>query len=274
MPFFSRHEEPVPVQPQPVQQKHGLFSRHEEPAPVQPVQQETGKRHGLFGSKRESVPPPAAQPVYEERGKKHGLFGSRRSPSPSPSSSTRRTTSTSRTSPDRSSGSGILHRSFGNGSGRGVDPSITQARERVMGAEVAEREADRALIAARESVRAAREHVRRLELEAEEEARRAKIKQHQARDISKRGQQLGRTSSLLTTAVWPILTYPRPWRLNSAHRSFSISYPEAIPFGDECYDINDIQGAWNWCLGVFPLSVLYNNIQEFHHTHPKRHARV
>ncbi|KAK0749028.1 hypothetical protein B0T18DRAFT_96420 [Schizothecium vesticola] len=195
MPFFSRHDEPAPVQPQPVQQetgkRHGLFSRHEEPAPVQqqPVQQETGKRHGLFGSKRDSVPPPAPQPVHEERGKKHGLFGSRRSPSPSPSSSTRRT-STSRTSPDRSSG--ILHRSFGNGSVRGVDPSITQARERVMGAEMAEREADRALLAARESVREAREHVRRLELEAEEEARLAKIKQHQARDISKRGKQLGR----------------------------------------------------------------------------------
>lgn len=61
-----------------------------------------------------------------------------------------------------------------------------------MFAETAEREADRALLAARGSVREAREHVRRLELEAEEEARRAKIKQSQARDISKRGKQLGR----------------------------------------------------------------------------------
>lgn len=114
--------------------------------------------------------------------------------------------STRSVSPDRSSGGvfrrstdasasgrhGILHRSFGNGAIAELDPSIVQARERVMIAENAEREADRALIAARESVREAREHVRRIELEAEEEARRAKIKQHQAREVSKRGKQLGR----------------------------------------------------------------------------------
>ena len=73
-----------------------------------------------------------------------------------------------------------------------MDPSIVQARERVIGAESAERDADRALMAARESVRQAREHVKRLELEAEEEARRAKIKQYHAREVSKRGKQLGR----------------------------------------------------------------------------------
>lgn len=61
-----------------------------------------------------------------------------------------------------------------------------------MMAEAAEREADRALMAARESVREARDHVRRLELEAEEEARRARIKQQQAKEVSKRGKQLGR----------------------------------------------------------------------------------
>jgi len=183
--------------------KHGIFSSHRSevaPAPaVQPVHEE--RKHGLFGSRRqEAAPVAAAQPVHEERPKRHGLFG--RSPSPSPSSSTRNTSSTRRTSPDRdggifrrstdaSSNRGILHRSFGNGNAD-LDPSIVQARERVMLAEGAEREADRALIAARESVREARDHVRRLELEAEEEARRAKIKQHQARDISKRGKQLGR----------------------------------------------------------------------------------
>ena len=75
-----------------------------------------------------------------------------------------------------------------------MDPSIVQARERVMKAEASEREADRALMAARSSVRDAREHVRRLEIEAEEEARLAKIKQHQAKDIGKRGKQLGRKS--------------------------------------------------------------------------------
>ncbi|KAK4445348.1 hypothetical protein QBC34DRAFT_164799 [Podospora aff. communis PSN243] len=184
-----------------------LFSRNAEPEPTrapEPVYEQPPKKHGLFGSRRsQETAPPVQQPVHEERPKRHGLFGSRRSPSPSPTSSTRNTSSTRRTSPDRDGGifrrstdasssrGGILHRSFGNGNAD-IDPSIVQARERVMMAETAEREADRALMAARESAREAREHVRRLELEAEEEARRAKIKQHQARDISKRGKQLGR----------------------------------------------------------------------------------
>jgi hypothetical protein len=73
-----------------------------------------------------------------------------------------------------------------------MDPSILQARERVTNAEAAERDADHALEAARQSVREAHEHVRRLELEAKEEARLAKIKQHHAREVSKRGKQLGR----------------------------------------------------------------------------------
>ncbi len=73
-----------------------------------------------------------------------------------------------------------------------MDPSIVQARERVLGAETAEREADRALEVARHEVREAREHVKRLELEAKEEARRARIKQFHAKEVSKRGKALGR----------------------------------------------------------------------------------
>lgn len=75
-----------------------------------------------------------------------------------------------------------------------MDPSIVQARERVLNAENAEREADRALEAARMHVREAREEVKRLEIEAAEEAKRAKIKQYHAREVSKRGKQLGRKS--------------------------------------------------------------------------------
>lgn len=61
-----------------------------------------------------------------------------------------------------------------------------------MQAEAAEVDADRALGEARMRVRAAKDHVWRLEEEAKEEARRAKIKQEQAREVSKRGQGLGR----------------------------------------------------------------------------------
>ncbi len=51
----------------------------------------------------------------------------------------------------------------------GEDASITSARERVLQAEAAEREADRALVQSRAAVRNAREHVKHLEREAAEE---------------------------------------------------------------------------------------------------------
>ncbi|KAI0428358.1 hypothetical protein F5Y09DRAFT_289100 [Xylaria sp. FL1042] len=130
--------------------------------------------------------------------KKHGLFGSRRrSPSPASTVPARTSTSSSRNSDAASNPSrnrSVLSRTFGHGTSRNpdIDPSIVQARERVMSAENAEQEADRALAAARLRVREAREEVKRLELEAAEEARRAKIKQYHAKEVSKRGKQLGR----------------------------------------------------------------------------------
>ncbi|KAL2148300.1 hypothetical protein VTH82DRAFT_2448 [Thermothelomyces myriococcoides] len=159
----------------------GLFSRHaDEPAP---------QRYQIYEE---------SQPLYEQPPRRHGLFGSKhRSPPREPIHSTQNTgRSTMTSSPDRTSGSehggGLLHRTFGNGNREQMDPSIIQARERLMAAETAEMEADRALMAARESVREAREHVRMLELEAKEEARRAKIKERHAKEFSKRGKMLGR----------------------------------------------------------------------------------
>ncbi|KAK8043367.1 hypothetical protein PG993_005797 [Apiospora rasikravindrae] len=162
----------------------------------------------FFSSRKpedEVVEEPA--PVHEEHHKR-SLFGSRRERSVSPVSTTHTNTTTTSHS---SSGTGtyfrltapylispcrkssILHRSFGHGNKSvELDPSIVQARERVMGAEAAEIEADRALNAARTQVREAREEVKRLELEAKEEARRAKVKQFHAAEVSKRGKQLGR----------------------------------------------------------------------------------
>ncbi|AEO61208.1 hypothetical protein MYCTH_2311150 [Thermothelomyces thermophilus ATCC 42464] len=70
-----------------------------------------------------------------------------------------------------------------------------------MAAETAEMEADRALMASRESVREARENVRMLELEAKEEVRRAKIKEHHAKEFSKRGKLLGSKWPDFVTAV-------------------------------------------------------------------------
>lgn len=160
----------------------------------------------------EEVVPVQTAPVVEEKPKKHGIFG-RRDHSPtssvatSRSSSTRMTNSTYRTTPsthetnggvfrrstDASSGSrgrSLLHR-FGKDDDV-MDPTIVQARERVMAAEAAEAEADRALEIARREVIAAREHAKRLELEAKEDARRAKIKSFHAKEVSKRAKPLGR----------------------------------------------------------------------------------
>ncbi|KAL6870200.1 hypothetical protein ACO1O0_001538 [Amphichorda felina] len=156
----------------------------------------------FFGSTRNAVPPPEPEPAprkapatTHDAPKKHGVFN-RHSSSPSPPRG--RHSISSNSSAGHAHGSPTLHKSktgsllskFGRDSD--VDPSIVAARERVMGAEAAEVEADRALDAARIRVREAREHVKRLEEEAREDARRAKIKQQQAREVSKRGQGLGR----------------------------------------------------------------------------------
>ncbi|CAA9964259.1 hypothetical protein PTNB85_06353 [Pyrenophora teres f. teres] len=80
---------------------------------------------------------------------------------------------------------------FSRNTGSG-DPSIATAKQSLMNAEAAERDADRALFVARNAVREAREHVARLEREAGEEARLAKIKQGEAKALGKKGKLLGR----------------------------------------------------------------------------------
>ncbi|KAI1841380.1 hypothetical protein JX265_007473 [Neoarthrinium moseri] len=167
-----------------------------------------------FFSSRKPEDEVVHEPAPVEEPKRHGLFGSRRERSVSPTSTMRSSTTTNshntgttyhtsassthsggvfRRSTDASSGRrSLLSRSFGHGNNVELDPSIVQARERVMAAEKSEHDADRALEAARIQVREARAEVKRLELEAAEEAKRAKIKQFHAREVSKRGKQLGR----------------------------------------------------------------------------------
>ncbi|KAI1795542.1 hypothetical protein LXA43DRAFT_991015 [Ganoderma leucocontextum] len=72
------------------------------------------------------------------------------------------------------------------------DPSIVAARQMVTDAGSAESAADRALNEARVAVRSAKEHVRKLEQEALEEARRARAKQAEAKTIKKSSGHLGR----------------------------------------------------------------------------------
>ncbi|KAJ5413930.1 hypothetical protein N7509_000557 [Penicillium cosmopolitanum] len=95
----------------------------------------------------------------------------------------------------RSSNSGAAHHSRRHHSlfqRSPEDPSIQAAREQVFRAETAEREADKALMASKLAVKEARDHVKSIEREAAEEARMAKIKQDQAKSISKRAKPLGR----------------------------------------------------------------------------------
>jgi hypothetical protein len=112
----------------------------------------------LFGHHREPVEetpdvPPKEAVVEREPSRRSTLFGRRRSVE-----SATTTATTGSTSPRR----GVLTRER-------EDESITAARQRVAGAELAEREADRALLQAREAVREAREHIKLLEREAAEQ---------------------------------------------------------------------------------------------------------
>lgn len=112
-----------------------------------------GRSHA---TETEPAVPAKSEANYVEPQRRSGLFGSRRrSNTPVRDGHTNGTN----TSPRR----GLLHRSDA------PDSSIIAARERVMGAEAAERDADRALLQARAAVREARDHVKRLEREAAEE---------------------------------------------------------------------------------------------------------
>lgn len=186
MPFFSSHRDPPPepvYEAEPTPKKHGLFHRRG-PAAVPAPESETD---------------PATHPRTGT-----GLF-SRRDRSPTPTHRTSRSLSPRSTADAASSSSGrrrnggLLRRAMGGG-GRDddddADPSILQARERVMDAEAAEAQADRALDEARLRVREAREHAEGVEVEAEEEARRAHLKQRHVREVMKRGKGLGREFSL------------------------------------------------------------------------------
>jgi hypothetical protein len=110
----------------------------------------------LFGHREpvETAPdvPPEETVVEREPSRRSTLFGRRRSVE---STATTNTTSTS-------SRRNVLTRDR-------EDASITAARQRVVDAEVAEKEADRALLQAREAVREAREQVKHIEREAAEE---------------------------------------------------------------------------------------------------------
>jgi hypothetical protein len=125
-------------------------------------------RHDSVKTQESDRAPSTAATENSTTQRRSGIFGSRRSPS--------------RTSPVRNGNHAhSVHSVHTNGSTNGSprpgllhridteDASITAARERVMNAESAEREADKALLLAKAAVREAMEHVKRLEKEAAEQ---------------------------------------------------------------------------------------------------------
>lgn len=124
----------------------------------------------LFKSSK-PAPAPEPEPIAETTPDRKGSMFSRRSRStdPKPVNNANAAASTNGTvAPSRSSSSST-HNFFGSNGSTNGDPTIQAARQKVSIAESAERDADRALNAARSAVRDARLHVKRLEEEAEEE---------------------------------------------------------------------------------------------------------
>ncbi|TFK70628.1 hypothetical protein BDN72DRAFT_766127 [Pluteus cervinus] len=100
-------------------------------------------------------------------------------------------------SPSNNSQSPGLARSISTKAGAlfnrlGNDSSVSSARQKVIDAEVAERQADQALEQARQRVKAARDQVKVLEHEAHEAARRAAAKQEEMQRVIKSAKNLGR----------------------------------------------------------------------------------
>jgi len=151
--------------------------------------------HDSDRSPKSSPPASTTEPSRDSKDshRRSHLFGSRNSLKQTSPPRTANTASSVHTngSTGGSFKSGLLHKDV-------EDASITAARDRVMSAEAAERDADKALLMAKSAVREARDHVKRLEKEATEQARLAQIKQKQAANLSARARPLGRHEHILS----------------------------------------------------------------------------
>ncbi|GLB37786.1 hypothetical protein LshimejAT787_0408370 [Lyophyllum shimeji] len=157
------------------------------------------RKGSIFGSKRGRSLSPTSSTTFKSRhsdssrqkqqgSARRGGFFHRRSSSASSDDNR-----TYLRSPGSRNGGGFL--GFGHGTGIDRDPTILAARQKVTDAEEAEKEADRALSQARNMVKEARGHVKILEQEAMEDARRAKAKQAEAKIVGKVAKGLGRHGS-------------------------------------------------------------------------------
>lgn len=186
--FHSRREpppvEPVPVEPAPATKKHGLFHTRRDPSPARTASTTSSGRHSAGN-----------HTASDSLRSKRGSFFRRSHDAAPPAHEVEENHAAHDTGKPSLLHKGLNKMGLGHDD-ENLDPSILRAREHVMNAEAAEAEADRALDEAKRRVKEAREHVKRLEEEAEEDARRARVKQHHAAEVSKRGKVLGREYSL------------------------------------------------------------------------------
>ena len=128
----------------------------------------------IFKSHQAQPSPPPPQPQANSPSRSRSIFSKRnnydRSPSPTYDDYNGGSSRSGGFFSRRRSSSSSERNGFANGNADlRNDPTIRAARQKVSDAEAYEREADRALGAARAAVREAREHVRMLEREALEE---------------------------------------------------------------------------------------------------------
>ncbi|CAG7854653.1 SubName: Full=Uncharacterized protein {ECO:0000313/EMBL:CCA70506.1} [Serendipita indica DSM 11827] len=184
MPLFksSHATEPAvaPVNEAPPTRSRSIFSRRH---PADPAVAPTTATSPT--SKRTSVDGTTSPTT------RTGLFGRRRRSSSSLSSSDTSSRRARKNHNAAAAGTAGATTGFFGGS-RMKDPTLDAARGKVRAAELAEKEADKALMAARAAVVDARRHVEILEREANEQARLAQQKIAAARGIKSDAGHLGR----------------------------------------------------------------------------------
>ncbi|KAM3088644.1 hypothetical protein ACMFMG_000280 [Clarireedia jacksonii] len=142
----------------------------------------------LFGRHHEEEYQP--EPVVEQKPERSSsIFHRNRNSSVSaPSERSMSTVSSSPSSPSTTSHrTSLFHKNRVE-----EDPVLAEAEQRIINAERREREADIALINAREAVKEAREHMAKLRTELAEQAKALKARQGAANDMYKRAKPLGR----------------------------------------------------------------------------------
>ncbi|PVG02547.1 hypothetical protein CPB86DRAFT_780505 [Serendipita vermifera] len=175
----------------------GRSTHHNDPVvDTQPVNEAPARKGSIFSRRTHNTPPPATNATTTHTNhstsptRTGGFFSRRRQSSDSSSSDN----SNRRARKNGAVGTGATTTATTGffGGSKIKDPTLDAARGKVHAAELAEKEADKALVAARAAVVEARRHVEILEKEANEQARLAQQKILAARGMKEDVGHLGR----------------------------------------------------------------------------------